>query len=450
MTFMVHLLVQNTRNQNIRITNRIKNGMQTDKGIVLARALIEHLRRQSVIVPALNAVERASAEAITRANRRLYDALAEPLTDVHRRRLDDLLKRRDNGKTTWLAWLRQSPVKPNSRHMENIALIGIDLGKNSFHIHCQDRRGKAVYRKKFTRPKLIEFLATCPATTIAMEACGGSHFMARKLEELGHSPKLISPQFVRPFVKSNKNDFVDAEAICEAASRPSMRFVQPRTESQQAMRALHRVRESLVQDKVKTTNQMHAFLLEFGISVPRGAAVISRLSTLLEDNSLPLYLSQLLLKLQQHYHYLVEQIKDLESQLKRKLDEDEVGQRLLSIPCVGTLTASTISTEIGDGKQYASSRDFAAATGLVPRQYSTGGRTTLLGISKRGNKKIRTLLVQCARVFIQKLEHQSGKLADWVRDLLCRKSNFVVTCALANKLARIAWALTARQQTYVA
>ncbi|MDR9939471.1 IS110 family transposase [Enterobacter hormaechei] len=317
--------------------------------------------------------------------------------------------------------------------MENIALIGIDLGKNSFHIHCQDRRGKAVYRKKFTRPKLIEFLATCPATTIAMEACGGSHFMARKLEELGHSPKLISPQFVRPFVKSNKNDFVDAEAICEAASRPSMRFVQPRTESQQAMRALHRVRESLVQDKVKTTNQMHAFLLEFGISVPRGAAVISRLSTILEDNSLPLYLSQLLLKLQQHYHYLVEQIKDLESQLKRKLDEDEVGQRLLSIPCVGTLTASTISTEIGDG-----------------RQYSTGGRTTLLGISKRGNKKIRTLLVQCVRVFIQKLEHQSGKLADWVRDLLCRKSNFVVTCALANKLARIAWALTARQQTYVA
>nr|QIC03597.1 IS110 family transposase IS4321L [Salmonella enterica subsp. enterica serovar London]QIC03660.1 IS110 family transposase IS4321L [Escherichia coli] len=261
--------------------------------------------------------------------------------------------------------------------------------------------------------------------------------MARKLEELGHFPKLISPQFVRPFVKSNKNDFVDAEAICEAASRPSMRFVQPRTESQQAMRALHRVRESTVQDKVKTTNQMHAFLLEFGISVPRGAAVISRLSTLLEDSSLPLYLSQLLLKLQQHYHYLVEQIKDLESQLKRKLDEDEVGQRLLSIPCVGTLTASTISTEIGDGKQYASSRDFAAATGLVPRQYSTGGRTTLLGISKRATKDPNFVGSVC-QVFIQKLEHQSGKLADWVRELLCRKSNFVVTCALANKLARIA------------
>lgn len=170
-----------------------------------------------------------------------------------------------------------------------------------------------------------------------MEACGGSHFMARKLTELGHIPKLISPQFVRPFVKTNKNDFVDAEAICEAAFRSSMRFVQPRSESQQAMRALHRVRESLVQDKVKTTNQIHAFLLEFGISVTRGAAVISRLSTILENIDLPQYLSQLLLKLQQHYHYLVEQIKDLESQLKRKLDEDEVGKRLLSIPCVGTL-----------------------------------------------------------------------------------------------------------------
>ena len=334
--------------------------------------------------------------------------------------------------------------------MSESALIGIDLGKHTFHLHGQDKSGREVFRKKCSRAQMMQFFARSPSCVVAMEACAGSHYVARQLAAMGHAAKLISPQFVKPFVKGNKNDFVDAEAICEAASRPSMRFVQPRTESQQAMRALHRVRESLVQDKVKTTNQMHAFLLEFGISVPRGAAVISRLSTLLEDNSLPLYLSQLLLKLQQHYHYLVEQIKDLESQLKRKLDEDEIGQRLLSIPCVGTLTASTISTEIGDGKQYASSRDFAAATGLVPRQYSTGGRTTLLGISKRGNKKIRTLLVQCARVFIQKLEHQSGKLADWVRDLLCRKSNFVVTCALANKLARIARALTARQQTYVA
>ncbi len=293
--------------------------------------------------------------------------------------------------------------------MENIALIGIDLGKNSFHIHCRIVAGR-LFTVKIYPAKVDRIFGDMPRYNHRNGSLWRFSLYGTQVGRVGAFPKLISPQFVRPFVKSNKNDFVDAEAICEAASRPSMRFVQPRTESQQAMRALHRVRESSVQDKVKTTNQMHAFLLEFGISVPRGAAVISRLSTILEDNSLPLYLSQLLLKLQQHYHYLVEQIKDLESQLKRKLDEDEVGQRLLSIPCVGTLTASTISTEIGDGKQYASSRDFAAATGLVPRQYSTGGRTTLLGISKRGNKKIRTLLVQCAGY---SYKNWNTSLANW-------------------------------------
>ncbi len=197
---------------------------------------------------------------------------------------------------------------------------------------------------------------------------------------------------------------------------------------------------------------MHAFLLEFGISVPRGAAVISRLSTILEDNSLPLYLSQLLLKLQQHYHYLVEQIKDLESQLKRKLDEDEVGQRLLSIPCVGTLTASTISTEIGDGKQYASSRDFAAATGLVPRQYSTGGRTTLLGISKRGNKKKKdpNFVGSMCRGIHTKTGTpvwQIGRLGQGFtvpEKQLCRH-----LCS-GKQAGQNSRALTARQQTYVA
>lgn len=334
--------------------------------------------------------------------------------------------------------------------MENIALIGIDLGKNSFHIHCQDQHGKAIYRKKFTRQKLYEFLATCPATTIVMEACGGAHFMVRKLSELGHTPKLISPQFVRPFVKTNKNDFVDAEAICEAASRPAMRFVKPRTESQQAMHALHRVRESLVSDRVKTTNQIQAFLLEFGVSAPKGPTLIKRLAEIMETNNLPPYMTGLLQKLREHYDYLVGQIKDLEIQLQISLDEDETGQHLLSIPCVGPLTASLLSTQLGDGKQYGCSRDFAASTGLVPRQYSTGGRTSLQGISKRGNKRLRALLVQCARVYLRTLEHRTGKLADWVRELLLRKNNFVVTCALANKLARIAWALTTRQQSFEA
>ncbi|MFZ4221190.1 IS110 family transposase, partial [Enterobacter ludwigii] len=292
--------------------------------------------------------------------------------------------------------------------MQNVTLIGIDLGKHSFHIHCQDKSGKPLLRKKFTRAKLIEFLGGCASATVVMEACAGAHFMARRIADLGHEAKLISPQFVRPFVKSNKNDFVDAEAICEAASRPSMRFVQSRTEAQQAMRALHRVRESLVRDRVKTTNQMDAFLLEFGISMPVGTAVIKRLSTVLEENELPPYLEQLLLRLHNHYQYLLEQIAEIEVALEQELSRDETGQHLMTIPGIGPITASVLSSQLGDGKQYPSSRDFAASTGLVPRQYSTGGKNTLLGISKRGNKNLRRLLVQCARVFILHIDTQSG------------------------------------------
>lgn len=334
--------------------------------------------------------------------------------------------------------------------MQNVALIGIDLGKHSFHIHCQDKSGNALLRKKFTRTKLMQFLVTCPSSVVVMEACAGAHFMARRISDIGHDVKLISPQFVRPFVKSSKNDFIDAEAICEAASRPSMRFVQPRTETQQAMRALHRVRESLIRDKVKTTNQIHGFLLEFGISLPTGDAVIKRLSLVLAEHEIPEYLSRLLMKLHAHYLYLIEQITELESELNQSIKADATAQRIMTIPGVGPITASLLSSQLGDGKQFSCSRDFAASTGLVPRQYSTGGKSTLLGISKRGNKNLRRLLVQCARSFMMRLEHQQGRLAEWVRKQLDNKHSNIVACALANKLARIAWAITALQKEYQA
>lgn len=334
--------------------------------------------------------------------------------------------------------------------MQNVALIGIDLGKHSFHIHCQDKSGNALLRKKFTRTKLMQFLVTCPSSVVVMEACAGAHFMARRISDIGHDVKLISPQFVRPFVKSNKNDFIDAEAICEAASRPSMRFVQPRTENQQAMRALHRVRESLIRDKVKTTNQIHAFLLEFGISLPTGDAVIKRLSLVLAEHEIPEYLSRLLMKLHAHYLYLIEQITELESELNQSIKADATAQRIMTIPGVGPITASLLSSQLGDGKQFSCSRDFAASTGLVPRQYSTGGKSTLLGISKRGDKNLRRLLVQCARSFMMRLEHQQGRLAEWVRKQLDNKHSNIVACALANKLARIAWAITVLQKEYQA
>ncbi|WP_206956011.1 IS110 family transposase [Trinickia acidisoli] len=334
--------------------------------------------------------------------------------------------------------------------MQNVTLVRIDLGKHTFHLHAQDRHGKAVFRKKMSRKQLVEFFATFQTCVVVMEACAGAHRMARKLTEFGHQIKLISPQFVRPFVKGNKNDFVDAEAICEAASRPSMRFVTPKTEAQQTLSALHRVRESLVRDRVKAVNQMHGFLLEFGISLPIGNAVITRLPAVLAQHALPPRLIAILERLHTHFKYLSEQIAEIDKEMGRQLGDDELGQRLLTIPGVGPITASVLVSELGDGKQYDCSRDFAASVGLVPRQYSTGGKANLLGISKRGDKNLRRLLVQGARSYMRRLDKKSGRLADWVRSMLTRRHPNVVACALANKVARTAWALATRNTKFEA
>lgn len=333
--------------------------------------------------------------------------------------------------------------------MDSVTLVGIDLGKHSFHLHGQDRKGLAVFRKKLNRKQLVEFFAKFHACTAVMEACAGAHDLARKLVALGHEVKLISPQYVRPFVKGNKNDFIDAEAICEAASRPTMRFVRPKTEAQQTLSMLHRVRESLVHDRTKTANQMHGFLLEFGVSLPVGFAVIKRLPALLaEHEDLPPQLIAVLERLHEHFKYLDGQIAEVEKQLSHQAHEDDLGHRLMTLPGVGPITASALSAEMGDGHQFATSRDFAASLGLVPRQHSTGGKATLLGISKRGDKNLRRLLVQCARAFMLRLDKYPSPLADWVRSLLTRRHSNVVACALANKLARMAWALARGHTVY--
>jgi transposase len=332
--------------------------------------------------------------------------------------------------------------------MQDVTLIGIDLGKHTFHLHGQDRKGKAVFRKKLGRKQLVEFFATFHACTVVMEACAGAHHMARLLTTFGHEVKLISPQFVRPFVKSNKNDFVDAEAICEAASRPAMRFVTPKTESQQTLSALHRVRESFVRDRTKTINQMHGFLLEFGISLPVGKATIARLPAILAEHALPPNLVVIIEHLHAHFKYLSEQIGEMDKEIARQLAENELGQRLLTIPGVGPITASVLAAEMGDGKQYGCSRDFAASIGLVPRQYSTGGKANLLGISRRGDKNLRRLLVTCARAYMLRIDKHTGRLADWVRTMLTRRHSNVVACALANKLARTAWAIATHRTVF--
>jgi len=332
--------------------------------------------------------------------------------------------------------------------MNTVTLIGIDLGKHSFHLHGQDEDGRMVFRKKCSRQQLFTLLGNTPRSTVVMEACAGAHWMARRIETLGHQAKLISPQFVRPFVQGNKNDFADAQAICEAASRPSMRFVSVRNEAQQTVSALHRVRESLVRERTGVINQLHAFLLEFGISLPRGQAIIRRLPAVLAEHELPPRLVALLERLQTHFKYLDEQIAQIERELCQQLREDERSQRLLEIPGIGPITASVLMTELGDAQQFGSARQFAASAGLVPRQYSTGGKPTLLGISKRGDKNLRRLLVQGARAIMQRVEQRTDRLGIWVRELLARRHSNVVACALANKLARIAWAILANGTNY--
>lgn len=233
--------------------------------------------------------------------------------------------------------------------MNDLALVGIDLGKHTFHLHGQDKPGRELFRKKLSRQPMMRFFANLPACTVVMEACAGTHFVTRKLTALGHQAKLISPQFVKPFVKGNKNDFVDAQAICKAASRPTMRFVSPKTEAQQTLSVLHRLHDSLIRDRTKVVNQMHGFLLEFGISLPQGMAVVKRLSAVLAEHALPVRLTALLLRLHDQFVYLDGQIKELDNELAGQLADDDLGRRLLSMPGGGPVTASLLAVEMGDG-----------------------------------------------------------------------------------------------------
>lgn len=330
-----------------------------------------------------------------------------------------------------------------------VAIAAIDLGKHSFHLHAQDDRGHELYRKKFNRMTLIQHLTNLEPCTIVMEACGGAHFMAQEIAKLGHTPKLIAPHLVRPYVKSNKNDFADAEAICEAATRPAMRFVPFKTQAQQALAMSNSIRESFIKDRTATANRIHAALLEVGISLAPGFKSINTLPALLEASSISQPFKKNLTKLYHHFKYLDEEVKSQDKDVAGQAAEDDLAARLMTMPCVGPITSTALAAELGDGKQFKCGRGYAASIGLVPKQHGTGDKTVLLGISKRGDRNQRRLLIQCARVYLIRLEHQKGALADWVRHLLASRhhSNLVV-CALANKLARIAWAIAAHHTEF--
>ena len=332
-----------------------------------------------------------------------------------------------------------------------VTTIGIDLAKSVFQVHGVDSRGYAVLRKQLRRIQLQPFFANLPPCLIGMESCCGSHYFARQLEALGHTVRLIAPQFVKPYAKSNKNDANDAEAICEAVSRPNMRFVHAKNVEQQAVLMMHRVRQGFVAQRTAQVNQIRGLLMEFGIVYPKGIAASNKIPELLGNahNGIPSRARELFWRLYEYFLELNTQIKSIDEQIKAWHRESPASQRLQRIPGIGPITASTIVASVGNARVFKTGRQMAAWLGLVPRQYSSGGKQVLRGISKRGDVYIRKLLVLGAHAVIrhQRTTAPSGGTG-WLERLLTRRSIHVAAVALANKNARIAWALLAKDREY--
>jgi transposase len=284
-----------------------------------------------------------------------------------------------------------------------------------------------------------------------MEACGSAHFWARKLQELGHTVKLMAPQFVKPYVKTNKNDAADAEAICEAVTRPTMRFVPIKNGEQQAVLSLHRARQGFVKARTAQANQIRGLLIEYGITIPQGIVHITkRIPEILEDgeNELPGVFRQLLQRLGEHLKELNRQAIELDTQIQTWHRKSEASKKLACIPGIGPLTASALIASIGDAKNFKNGRQLAAWLGLVPRQHSSGGKPRLQGISKRGDTYLRTLLIHGARSVIRVAEGKTTPTHNWAINLVERRNKNVATVALANKNARIVWALLTQNREY--
>lgn len=320
--------------------------------------------------------------------------------------------------------------------------IGVDLAKEVFQIHGVDAHGKAVLRKQLRRGEMAKFFAGLEPCLIGMEACGSSHHWARKLGEFGHTVKLMAPQFVKPYVKTNKNDMADAdaEAICEAVSRPNMRFVPVKNVEQQAILSVHRARQGFVKARTAQANQIRGLLSEFGIVMPQGIrSITKRMPDILEDaeNGLPGTMRKLLERQNDNLKEMDRQVAELELQIKLWHHDNEASRKLEAIPGIGPITASAIVATVGNATEFKNGRQLAAWLGLVPKQHSSGGKQTLLGISKRGDIYLRTLLIHGARAVIRFAENKADP-NQWLCKLMARR----------NKNARIIWALLAKGKTY--
>ena len=332
-----------------------------------------------------------------------------------------------------------------------IRTVGIDLGKSIFHLVGLNAAGEVEVRKKFSREKLLHFTANLRVQRIGMEACPGAHFLGRALRAQGHDVRLIPAQYVKPYVMTNKNDYIDAEAITEAVWRPKTRFVPIKTDDQLDMQSLHRTREGWVHRRTALVNQVRGLLLERGITMRKGRQHAEEgLPRILEtpETNLSGPLRVLLTQLQQELNQLQLHIEETDAVIFKAASEHEACQRLMAIPGIGPVTSTAIIAAIGNGGNFEKGRGFAAWLGLVPRQHSTGGQQKLLGISKRGNCYLRCLLIHGARSVLQFKEKQSPGLSAWLDKLTIRAHHNLAAVALANKLARMAWAVLAKGEAY--
>lgn len=341
----------------------------------------------------------------------------------------------------------------------NITTIGIDLAKNIMHIHGVTKNGNPILKKKIRRDELLHFMANQPKCLVGMEACGGSNHWAREIAKLGHNVKLMAPQFVKPYVKTNKNDRNDAEAICEAVSRPNMRFVPVKTIEQQSILSIHRVRERLIKSRTALSNEIRGLLSECGIIMPQGInKVIPKLVEILDSNQLSEMDKITFTDLLNEIREIFKRVDQLEIRLKEVSKNDESYNRLVEIPGIGLITATALIAAIGNAANFNNGRQLAAWLGLVPRQYSTGGKEKLLGISKRGDVYLRTLLIHGARAVFNirtgRREKKEGKIVEeskftkWITNLAERRGYNTSIVAVANKLARVVYAILKGDNEY--
>lgn len=329
--------------------------------------------------------------------------------------------------------------------------IGIDLAKNVFQLHGADARGNTVFTKRLTRKDFLAFLANLPPCLIGIEACSGANYWGRRLQELGHKVRQISPQFVKPYVKTNKNDYNDAQAICEAVSRPDMRFVPVKSIKQQDLQALHRIRMRLIRDRTALVNQTRGLLREYGVFLPVGIRPFrAQLPAVLEDaeNELTPLMREIIADQAQRLRELDKYIADYDSRIKQIFRANALCQRLATVAGVGPVVATALVAAIGDARCFKNGRHLAAWLGLVPRQHSSGGRHRLLGISKRGDTYLRTLLIHGARSAMRRCDGRTDARGQWMRDIKNRRGFNRACVALANKNARVLWALMINGDTY--